>query len=272
MNFKAGPFIKSILFIGLFIMLLVIGSIIQSMLQPEKSMLIYGFIGILAGLLTVCIFLKAEKEPFASSGLTGERKTPVRFVYGLLIGTAIFAAMIFVLLSCTSLSIQYDPKGFNIQSLQTYLPLIPLVLMEEIGFRSYPQKKLNGAYGVWISQIVVAAAFGLYHVLNGWTLYMAFTGTFVWAFVFGLSALWSGGIAMPTGIHLAVNILQNLTGLKGGEHSVWKIVDTTNAAQSEMGKTEYAGLVTHAFLLLAALLATSWYIKQRKQAVCQAKK
>lgn len=250
------------LFIALFIILLVAGSFLQN-LSPFpflRSKFIYGTIGVIAGLLSVWLFQKKENLPIiAAIGLKWERKTPLRFIYGLLIGTAIFMFIMFVLLSCTHLSIRYSPKTFSIQSLSLYAALVPLALMEEIGFRTYPQIKLNSACGIWVSQFIVAICFGVYHILNGWNIQIAFYGPFVWAFVFGLAALWSGGIAMPTGIHLALNILQNLAGLKGSKAALWTISYPQGGAKTFMENPDHIGLVLQGIVLISALILTGWY-------------
>lgn len=227
-------------------------------------MLVYGILGIGAGLLTVWITLRIEKQSFASIGMVWEKKTIPKFLTGVLIGAAIFAVIISALISLTCLTVRYQPATLNLQFILVYLAVLPLALMEEIGFRSYPQIKLNNAYGVWASQIVVAIAFGTYHILNGWSPYIAFTGPFVWAFVFGLAALKSGGIAMPTGIHFAVNVLQNIVGLKSGKGTVFKLDYPPGTTKALMAATEKTGTILQAVILAGALLLTALYIKRIK--------
>jgi len=38
------------------------------------------------------------------------------------------------------------------------------------------------------------------------------SGPGIWALVFGLGAAWSKGIALPTGIHVALNLSQQVVG------------------------------------------------------------
>jgi membrane protease YdiL (CAAX protease family) len=260
------PLSKSLLFILVFICLLVAGAVLQNFVPPFQSKFIYGIIGIIVGLFTVWLFNKKEQHPFSSIGLNWERKTPLRFILGLSIGTIIFMVMIAALLIFSPITITYNASSFGLNALSLYVTLIPLVLMEEIGFRTYPQLKLNSAYGIWVSQIVIALCFGAYHILNGWSVSLAFTGPFVWAFVFGLAALWSGGIAMPAGIHLALNVLQNLVGLKGGEASLWKLDFPAGTPKSIMQQTDHVGLILHGIVLISALATTAWYKQHIKPA------
>jgi membrane protease YdiL (CAAX protease family) len=257
--------LKSILFILLFIALLMVSGFTRMLLPPAYSMLVYGILGTSAGLLTVWIALRVEKQPFASIGLVWEKKTMPRFLTGVFIGSAIFAVIITTLLSFTNLTLRYQPAAVNQQFILLYLAVLPLALMEEIGFRSYPQIKLNNAYGVWTSQIVVAIAFGAYHILNGWSPFVAFTGPFVWAFVFGLTALKSGGIAMSTGIHFAVNVLQNAVGLKSGKGTIFKLDYPPGTTKALMASTEKTGSMLQAVILIGALLLTALYVKSKKE-------
>jgi membrane protease YdiL (CAAX protease family) len=259
---KIWILVKSLLFICLFMALLAVGALLQMMLPIINNKLMYGILGTIGALIAVWIFLKAEKQPYNSVNLVWERKTLLRFLYGLIIGTVIFIIVVLPLFAFSNLTIKFDTSGFHCSSLMLYVTLVPLALMEEIGFRSYPQVRLHKTFGVWTSQIVVAIAFGIYHVLNGWGLYGSFTGPFVWAFVFGLAAIWSRGIAMPTGIHLALNILQNLAGLKGGKDAILKLDYPTGTPQAIMDKTGHIGLAMQIVVLVAALIVTWWYAKK----------
>jgi membrane protease YdiL (CAAX protease family) len=259
-----GTLVKSILFMLAFMAPLIVSGIIRNMFPEVYNMLIYGVLGTCGGLLIAWIFLKAENNSFASIGLIWERKTLLRFVFGFLIGSVIFALILSALLYFSELTIQYHPDAFNLQFLFIYLPILPLALMEEIGFRSYPQIRIKDAYGIWVSQFVIAIAFGSYHILNGWSVYSSFTGPFVWAFVFGLAALWSRGIAMPTGIHFALNVLQNIVGLKGNKGAIWKLDYLTGTPKELIEQTAKIGLLLHATVLVGALIFTVWYAKRMK--------
>lgn len=259
---RAAALVKSILFILLFMGPLIIGGIVRNMFPSTYDMLIYGVLGTLGGLLIAWVFLKIEKKSFASIGLMWERKTLSRFLSGFLIGTLIFIGILLTLLSFSELTMHYHPDPFDLRFLFAYLPIFPLALMEEIGFRSYPQIRIKNAYGVWISQFVIAVSFGAYHILNGWSLYVSLTGPFVWAFVFGLAALYSRGIAMPTGIHFALNVLQNAVGLKGNGGAFWKLDYPSGTPQVLMERTDKIALLLHVTILLSALVCTAWYIKK----------
>lgn len=237
----------------------------RSLFPPAYSFLAYGILGSLAGLVTARIFQRNKQPSFASMGLSWEKKTLFRFVLGSLTGVVIFAVILFVLLQFSELTIRYQPQTSSADYLFLYLPILPLALMEEIGFRSYPQQKLYQAYGPWISQLVIAVAFGAYHLLNGWSLLSSFAGPFVWAFVFGLAAIWSRGIAVPAGIHFALNVSQAITGMKGTKGAVWILDYPPGTNPVLLERTDRIGLFIQVAVLVLALLATYWYVHRNRE-------
>ena len=256
---------KPILFMLVFTGLLFLCGNARSLFPSAYSFLAYGILGSLAGLVTARIFQRNRQPSFASMGLGWEKKTLLRFVLGSLIGLVIFVLILFVLLQFSELTIRYHPQSSATDYLFLYLPILPLALMEEIGFRSYPQQKLYQAYGPWISQLVIAVAFGLYHVLNGWSLLSSFAGPFVWAFVFGLAAIWSRGIAVPTGIHFVLNVLQSITGMKGTKGAIWILDYPPGTNPVLMERTDRIGLFIQVAVLVVALLATYWYTRRNRE-------
>lgn len=253
---------KSILFILVFTGLLFICGNIRMMFPSSYNMLVYGILGSIAGLGLAWFFRRKQLATMASMGLGWEKKTVRRFLLGLLTGLVIYAIILFVLLYFSELTIRFNPQSSATDYLFMYLPVLPLALMEEIGFRSYPQQKLYQAYGPWISQLVIAVAFGLYHVINGWSLLSSFAGPFVWAFVFGLAAIWSRGIAVPTGIHFALNVLQTITGMKGSKGAVWILDYPPGTNPVLLERTDNIGWMIQGMILVAALLTT--YLYSRK--------
>ena len=256
---------KPILFMFVFTGLLFLCGNARSLFPSAYSFLAYGILGSLAGLVTARIFQRNRQPSFASMGLGWEKKTLFRFVLGSLTGLVIFVLILFVLLQFSELTIRYHPQSSATDYLFLYLPILPLALMEEIGFRSYPQQKLYQAYGPWISQLIIAVAFGLYHVLNGWSLLSSFAGPFVWAFVFGLAAIWSRGIAVPTGIHFTLNVLQSITGMKGSKGAVWILDYPPGTNPVLMERTDKIGLFIQVAVLVVALLATYWYTRRNRE-------
>lgn len=185
----------------------------------------------------------------------------LRFLAGLVIGSLIFGLIILVLIVFSDVRFELSPVSFSVSMLIPYLVFIPLAFMEEVGFRAYTFVNLNKSVGLLVTQLIVAIAFALYHIAYGWSVEAAFLGTFVWAWVFGLGAAWSGGIALPTGLHVAVNVLQGLTGMKEGD-SIWVIVKEPTAENTLAEST--VGLLLHGLILTTAAALTIAYRRKYK--------
>ncbi len=252
---------KPLLFLVVFVSLLMLSGFVRMMFPADVNFLIYGLLGCGSAYLTVFLFLKIERKSWSAFGFAWDRLTLWRFLLGTGIGLLLMGAIIFPLVLFTALEIRFQPDNFEVKSLLAILSILPLALMEEIGFRSYPQIVLNDKYGVWISQFLMATVFALYHILNGWSLTLSFTGPFIWAFAFGLSAIWSGGTSMPTGIHFGLNLVQSLLGLKAVGTAVWKLDYPSGTPISIMGKTNTVALYLHGIALVFFLVLTYLYYR-----------
>ena len=67
---------------------------------------------------------------------------------------------------------------------------------------------------------------------------------------------------MPIGIHLALNILQPLTGMRGTSGSVWTLSHKTGAVNTQMASPDTIGMTMQVVVLIAALLLTEYYIRK----------
>ena len=105
--------------------------------------------------------------------------------------------------------------------------------------------------------------FALYHILQGWGFQIAFLGPGIWAFVFGMAAVWSKGIALPTGIHVALNLIQQLIGLKGGASvSVLLFALHENVSDTAIALAQTWGIITQLLVLAAAIICMEIYIRK----------
>ena len=239
---------------------------VRMMFPADFNSLIYGLLGCGSAYLTVFLFLRIEGKSWSALGFAWDRLTLWRFLLGIVIGLLLMGAIVFPLVLLTALEIRFQPDNFEVKTLLAILPILPLALMEEIGFRSYPQVVLNDKYGIWVSQFLMATVFALYHILNGWSLTLSFAGPFVWAFAFGLSAIWSGGISMPTGIHFSLNLAQSLFGLKAVGIAIWKLEYPLGTPISITSQTDAVALYLHGIALVFFLVLTYLYYKSLKKA------
>jgi hypothetical protein len=63
------------------------------------------------------------------------------------------------------------------------------------------------------------------------------------------------------GIHVALNILQPLTGMRGDAGAIWTLSQQSNVANDSMAAPETIGLVMQLVVLVAAILLTEYYIR-----------
>ncbi|WP_129714343.1 CPBP family intramembrane glutamic endopeptidase [Pedobacter sp. SYP-B3415] len=260
---RAHPLIAVSLYLILFTACLYTAGLLRSKFPQAFADLAFGIPGCLGAAGVFYLFQKIGQPTRPKVNLSWSRQTLPKFGLGILIGGIAFLMVLAPLLLFTPLSIQ---RGRHIQDfdvLLALLPVLPLALMEEIGFRSYALFKLREHYGIWISQITMASVFGAFHLLYGWSLQVAFMGPFVWAFMLALAALRSGGVAVPTGIHFALNIFQQLCGLKGNTPAaVWKVDFPAGSTKAPIVHAGALGTGMHMLLLLLFLLLTFFYGKQ----------
>jgi hypothetical protein len=249
-------------FIGLFIAF----SFLYSFFPPIDSKMIgmrHGISGTLVAFIVTGVFLKMEKKSFRDIGLVWEKSTLLKFLGGILVGSILFGIILLILVKISGLKLIPNNPSFDYRMLIGYLAFFPLALMEEVAFRSYPFRRLTETFGLRSTQVIVGIVFALYHLIGGWSLYIAFAGPFVWSFVFGLAAVRSGGIAFPTGIHLMLNVLQVLTGMKEGPDSTWKLSYVRGASKDALARTEMTGLLLQVAVLVAAVAATEYFIRRK---------
>jgi membrane protease YdiL (CAAX protease family) len=233
--------------------------------QWQLSRSMTGVFGAASAFFVTWLFVRKEKRSFRDIGLVWERNTLFRLAGGIAVGTVVFLLMVFFLLNAGELSLLKNEQGPGVGSIIPYLSIIPFVLMEEVAFRAYPLLTLNIALKLRVAQLIVAIAFAAYHLPGGGGIYAALAGPFIWAFVFGLAAVWSGGIAVPRGIHLALNVLQGLFGMKGGLVGIWRLDRKPDLSKMLMARAETVGLLAQSGVLVVAIVLMEWYIRRYRK-------
>lgn len=256
--------IKAIAFCIVFTVLLALFSLVNNFVPSEYERFSYGIIGTGVALLVTWIFLRFEKRLFCHIGLLWSSQTLKRFCFGLAIGLLLATVMTLLLIQFTDLTItfatNYSITAFFILS----VALVPLAFMEEVAFRAYPFLSLRSTIGIWGAQIVIAVLFALYHVAGGESLIGSLLGPGIWAFVFGLVAMRSGGIAMPTGVHLGVNIIRAAIGQHKGISPIWTINYSTNGTPAMEQNVETIASILQIILLVACVIAIEAYRRKKR--------
>jgi membrane protease YdiL (CAAX protease family) len=267
--FKQEPvstILRCIFFWMLFIGLLFLGGSFLVPLFPKAgSSMAFGVVGTIAAIVTIYLFLKNEKRSFGQVGLVFEWKSLLRFLSGYLIGTIIFAVMISILILFSDLELHKNHSfAFSPTIIISYFAFLPLAMMEELAFRSYPFVRLNSRFNFRITQLVIAIAFAAYHVIGGQGIISSLLGPGVWAYVFGLATIRSGGIAMPLGLHVAANASQAFAGMKSKNDAFWLLDYKVLPAANAVNRTEIIGISMHITMLVIAVLLTELYVRKSK--------
>lgn len=245
--------------------LFIAGTYIASMFPASWERHVYGITGTIGAFAAVWILLKMEKKSFGDYGLSWQPDTITRFVKGIITGIAAFGLIMVILLLFTGLKLSQNTVSWQPAMLLGYLAIIPLALMEEVAFRSFSFVKLDEVFGLRATQLITAVAFALYHIIQGWNWQIAFLGPGIWALVFGLSAARTKGIAMPTGIHVALNLMQTLFGMKEKTNAeIWRVHLPANASAAAAEQVQNWGIITQALILVIVVLLTEFFIRRRK--------
>lgn len=264
-NIKTKYVFKAILFCVVFIGLLVFFSIAKGFIPNKFERVAYGIIGTLSAFLATALFLKFDKQKFSDIGLIIERKTIVKFFAGVVIGIVIMGSVALSVIYFTHLKIHINPHSNFFHFLLMTLPLIPLAFMEELGFRAYPLEILKDKVGIRLSIIITSILFGLYHIVGGWTSAITFYGPAIWGLIYGLAAIYSKGIALPSGIHYAANLTTSAFGEKNTTASIWTIEQPENSP-AKYGGVDWATILPSLALLVFAIICIEFYIRRKTTA------
>jgi hypothetical protein len=196
-------------------------------------------------------------------GLGYDRRTLLRFVIGLAIGSIMIGAQLANIALFGDVAIVRNADFTVALLVPLGLSFLAWAAVEEIAFRSYPLFRLNEALGFWTAQLVVAVVFALYHVAGGIPLVQALLGTVIGSLAFGAAALASRGLALPIGMHAAWNIGEWLVGSKGERFpSPWSLDISAESARS----AELAGAIGY-YTLFGMIVLLCWLRIRRRRAI-----
>jgi uncharacterized protein len=250
---------KVVLFCFVFLSLFVALSFFKSLIPGQFERFAHGIIGTIAALLSTYLFLRFDRKSFADVNLKWEKKTLTKFFMGFGVGIAITTLMFSSLIFFGNMRLELN-QSHNVGTfLLATLAFIPLALMEEIAFRAYPLVTLTNKLSIRTSLVVTAILFAIYHIANGWSIHISFLGPGVWGLVYGLSAVYSNGIAMPTGMHYATNLTQAAIGMGKGFTPIWTLQEDEQL--SSANNNEWIGVAIQIILLVVTLLSIQWYQK-----------
>ncbi len=265
---KANSYKKSILkatlFCIVFTLLLVIFSFIKLLVSPTYERLAYGVIGTTVAFIATYLFLRNDKKSFRDIGLKFEQTTLKKFFTGVLFGIILMGAATLFVISYSGFKVESNPNSSILHFLLSTSPFILLAFMEEVGFRGYPLVILKKYTGSRMAIIITSLLFALYHIANGWSISSAFMGTGVCAIIFGSSAIYSNGIAMPTGIHYAFNLTTATFGITNESHNLWTLKQQNGLSLENYETSQLTTLLPQVFFLLVGIIFMQIILKRKK--------
>jgi len=186
--------------------------------------------------------------------LVFERNTLAKFFLGIIVGVLIMGLLATGVLYFTHAKVEVNQNSNLFHFLLVTSPLLFLAFMEELAFRAYPLEILKNKIGVAPAIGITSILFALYHLANGWTFASAFLGPAIWGLLFGLAAIYSKGIAMPTGIHYAANLTTSALGDKNTSSSLWIVKQTDTVITTYKGIDLATILPSLVLLILVTIL------------------
>ncbi len=261
---KSKTLLVSIGFVIVFVVIFMVLSRVKHFLPENLERYSHGILGTISACAAIWLFLKFEKKNLKDYGLVWEKNTPKKLIIGIVIGITLALIMIFSQVLISGLEITVSENLY----ISTFLISIPAILilafMEELAFRSYPFIKLNKKFGLRTTQFLIAILFALYHVANGWSIGLSFLGPGIWSLAYGLSAVASNGISMPTGLHSGVNIILAVFIGKKNIESLFVIDFPKTVSENTISANQNIGIIIHVSLLILCIIATEIYLRKKK--------
>ncbi|MEL6674026.1 MAG: type II CAAX endopeptidase family protein [Bacteroidota bacterium] len=264
MHPKLLAFLKALGFIALYFVFGIFFSYFKHLFPPQFERYAQGILGTIGVLMTVFIFLRVEKKTLKDYGLNWESTSLKKFSLGLGLGIVLALVMMLSQVFYSGLEVSLNESAQLPSFLFWVCAFIPLAYMEEVAFRSYPMIQLNRAFGLRITQVILAILFAVYHMMMGWDTQIALLGPGIWAWAYALTAISSGGIALPTGLHFGLNAVQAFLGGKKGMEPIWNLDYPADVSEAAMLANENYGIGIQIVLLIVSVAATEWYIRRKK--------
>lgn len=258
-----SPILRVALFLVGYCAILFVASIPKGMVPPAFADLVWGTLSSIGILALTLWLMRREQRDLASIGLQPHGGTALRLLGGFAIGAAVYAltlALISVSVGPIRLTAGAASGGGTI--LLVTASFLALSCMEELGFRAYPLRTLAPSIGVWPAQLLVAVTFGLAHMLFGWAWQPVLFGVIPSALLFGAAAMRSRGLALPIGIHAALNLALWSVGEKGAS-GLWRITVDETRVPNVSAAAPFIGV---GVLLAAALLIAMWPVRPQPAA------
>ncbi|MGI9292170.1 MAG: CPBP family intramembrane glutamic endopeptidase [Gammaproteobacteria bacterium] len=253
--------LKAFAFWGLFELGMMALSFVPASLPIWLTGLAFGALVSAFAYLLSLVFVRFDSLTLDSLGMTYDRASLPKLSISLLGGMAVMGVFYVVFLIFTPLSYAINPEFTLFRGVfLSCLSFIALSAMEEVAFRGYFLKKLQGSVGTRAAIYITSICFGMYHGLN----FESIVGPAIWGLTFAVMALWSRGLAIPIGFHAGVNYLPAMLGEKPRyAEAVW-ISSVPDA--SAVAAIQSIGMILQGVVLVIGVFLVELYIKREKAA------
>ncbi len=167
-----------------------------------------AMLGVVLG--ATLLFLWWDKRSPSELGLELSWRPPVYLLGGLLGGALLIGVIAVLLHAVLPFEWTYNPAFLWKLGAASLLYLIIANGVEELLFRGYAFERLITSIGLWPAQLIIALLFAPYHLLNGYTWQVAFTGSVIGSVMFGLVFVRTRSVIAATGFHAATNWARDL--------------------------------------------------------------
>jgi uncharacterized protein len=240
--------------------ILLLASVAKSAAPPRWGQIVWGLTSSIALVAVTLFMLQREGRSAEDVGLGVSRGTIARFLLGTLVGSFAYlfsVAAIAVLVGPIHFARVVGPSlsvmGFTVCS------YLALSLMEEIGLRGYAQRTLDARFGLVRAMFATAGVTALSHLAFGWAWQTVIMGVVPGALLFGAAAIASRGLAMPIGLHAAVNIARWVAG-ETDSAGLWTFAIDEGVQGRVITWAPLIGLTAFSMVTAALLL---WHVRHR---------
>ncbi|MEO6723369.1 MAG: type II CAAX endopeptidase family protein [Ferruginibacter sp.] len=206
--------IRVLLFCILCAVALIIFNSVTQGLKGIWSQILTALLTLIVALILTKLFSRWEKMPMKEAGIIPHRKSFSKFIIGWVIGVLLATLQPIIILATGHIKLEYA-TGFSSTMTATYFVwYLLLAFREEVAFRGYPMFSLYRVAGAWFAILFTGIIFIAEHKAGGMNWASAIWGAGVGSILFGIAALKTKGLALPTGLHAAWNFGQAMLGFK----------------------------------------------------------
>lgn len=261
---KAKSLVSVIAFMVFFVLLYIGLSNLKALFAQVDARLLQGIFGLVAGLLASIAFLKLGKTSLSGAGLLPGKHTLRNFGLGLGGGIFLMGLLAFISIKISGFTIELNYEASLSKFLLASVPIFLLALMEEVVCRGYPITVLLRSFGVRTTVFVSTILFICVHLAYGWPVADAITGPGIMGIVFGLSAIASRGIAMPSGLHFGMNVTTAAFGVSTGGANLFLLKSSVHQSLENYQPAFFETYIPKFIMLIVAIAIVEIYLRRPK--------